>query len=676
MMLNNEHKSLPPTGQDGELVLVLLNKGPVLARYVREHEGAYEIELANKSRAQLPPNRVLLSIVMDVQPAQGIKALNKELRGLANKMNLHEIWYEFKDSQQQFSNEQIANIYFGHLPTPQELIALVMHLETSCIYFYRKDSVYCSADEIEVEKKLADITSRVEKKQLVESLAKSLQAGTLPDPLPAAQKALLNHLRSFAIHGNNYSGYKPALEVIQLIQTGPKNKQQKAWELLKAAKFVSEKEPIELEREDIPIDFPQRVSDQVKLIQDLSSRKEDRRDLTNMFTITVDNKATRDRDDAISIELQGKDAVLLGIHITDVGAIIEKDSAIDIEARLRDTSIYLPDLTINMLPNPLSEGILSLRHNSASPALSVMAKFSSSKLEEWEIFTSYIKPNQIMSYEDLDTALIDPQSEHHAELAAFEEIARSLRSLRRDRGAILLNRPTLDITVEPDNSVSLELVPTDTRGRLAIAEAMVLANSLLAELCTQTGLPIIYRAQDKIDAEPYETLSPNNSDPVGQYELMRKMPPAYMTTVGNKHSGLGLDHYVQATAPIRRFCDLVIQRQISHSLEHQTSLYSALELENIVQCSATKLKRISSATSERKRYWLLKWMESRMDDGLDEYHAVVLASNVHGLGTLEMAEFPFRFKAQLSDFDKPGDIVNVRLGMINMWSKVPKFNVI
>ena len=65
-----------------------------------------------------------------------------------------------------------------------------------------------------------------------------------------------------------------------------------------------------------------------------------------------------------------------------------------------------------------------------------------------------------------------------------------------------------------------------------------------------------------------------------------------------------------------------------------------------------------------------------MDDGLDEYQAVVLASNVHGLGTLEMAEFPFRFKAQLSDFDKPGDIVNVRLGMINIWSKVPKFNVI
>ena len=96
---------------------------------------------------------------MDVQLAQGIKTLNKELRGLANKMDLRELWNEFKDSQQQFSNEEIANIYFGHLPTPQQLIASGMHLETNCIYFYRKDSVYCSADEIEVEKKLADITS-------------------------------------------------------------------------------------------------------------------------------------------------------------------------------------------------------------------------------------------------------------------------------------------------------------------------------------------------------------------------------------------------------------------------------------------------------------------------------------------------------------------------------------
>ena len=157
---------------------------------------------------------------------------------------------------------------------------------------------------------------------------------------------------------------------------------------------------------------------------------------------------------------------------------------------------------------------------------------------------------------------------------------------------------------------------------------------------------------------------------------MRKIPPAYMTTLRNKHSGLGLEQYVQATSPIRRFCDLVIQRQISYSLKHQEHLYSLDELEEIVQCSSAKLKHISSVTSERKRYWFLKWLECRMDDGLDEYEAVVLVSNWQGLGTLEMAELPFRFKAKLSEFDAPGDIVNVRLGKIDSWNKTPKFSVI
>ena len=678
-MLNNEHQSFPidnVNDGDGDLVLVLLNKGPVVARYVREHNGEFEVELPNKNRAQLPPDRLLLSIVMDLQSTEQLKTLNKDLKSLANKMNLHETWNKFKDSRQQFTIGKIAHIYFGHSPSVRELTALAIHLETSCIYFDRKGSAYCSAHPLQIEKKLADKTSREEKKQLALSLAKSLQEGILPVPLTREHETILKHLRGFAIHGNNYPGHKAALEVMQLIETGSKNRQKKAWELLAGVNFISDDEPIELEREDIQARFPADTSAQVKLIQGLDLLKEDRRDLTEIFTITVDNKDTRDRDDAISIEIKEPDVVLLGIHITDVGSIIEKDSPIDLEAKSRNTSIYLPDLTINMLPDTLSEGVFSLREGEASLALSIMAKFVLSELKEWEIFTSYIKPNEVMTYEQVDRVLSSPQEQSHLELTAFDEITKSLRASRRERGAILLNRPSLDITVGPNNLVSVDVVNTDTPGRLAIAEAMVLANSLLAKFCTQMDLPIIYRTQEKTDAEAYETLSPNRLDALGQYELMRKLPPACMTTVNNKHSGLGLDHYIQATAPIRRFCDLVIQRQISHALKYEENLYSAGELENIVQCSTAKLKRASSITNERKRYWFLKWLESRMDDGLDEYQAVVLVANSQGFGILELAEFPFRFKAQLSGFDRPGDIVSVRLNLIDMWSRTPKFNVI
>ena len=675
-MLNNDHQFFSTDEVGDKLVLVLLNKGPVLARYLREDKGDFEIELSNKTRAKLPVDRILLSLVLDLQSTKTIKALNKQLRTLANEMNLHEIWKTIEDFELQYSAEQIAYLYFGHQPSMSELASLVVHLETNCMYFDRKDSVYFAAQPFEIEGKLAEITTREKKKESSYSLVKSLEEGSLPHPLTPEHKMLLNHLRGFAVHGKEYNGHKAAIEVLRLMETGPRDSQRKAWEVLIATGVISEQDPVELERANIPLVFSTNSVAQAKSNKHKNTLKDDRRDLTSVFTIVVDNKDTRDRDDAISIEIQGTDIVHLGVHITDVGAILDKDSAIDLEAKLRETTIYLPELTINMLPDELSEGILSLKQEKISPALSIMAKFVSNKLEKWDIFISYIKPNEVMTYEQFDNVLLNPEASHFEELTGFNNITKSLRSLRGDHGAILLNRPELDIRVEPNNSVSVGLKQADTPGKLAIAEAMVLANSLFAKFCVQTGLPTIYRAQETNQAESYETRSPNSSDVLGQYELMRKIPPAYMTTLRNKHSGLGLDQYVQATSPIRRFCDLVIQRQISYSLKHQEHLYSLDELEDIVQCSSAKLKHISSVTSERKRYWFLKWLECRMDDGLDEYEAVVLVSNWQGLGTLEMAGLPFRFKAKLSEFDAPGDIVNVRLGKIDSWNKALKFNVI
>ena len=285
-----------------------------------------------------------------------------------------------------------------------------------------------------------------------------------------------------------------------------------------------------MERANIPLVFSTKLVAQAKSIKHKNTLKDDRRDLTSVFTIVVDNKDTRDRDDAISIEIQGTDIVHLGVHITDVGAILDKASAIDLEAKLRETTIYLPELTINMLPDELSEGVLSLNQEKISPALSIMAKFVSNKLEKWDIFISYIKPNEVMTYEQFDNILLNPEATHFEELTVFNNITKSLRSLRGEHGAILLNRPELDIKVEPNNSVSVGLKQADTPGKLAIAEAMILANSLFAEFCVQTGLPTIYRAQETNEAESYETKSPNSSDVLGQYELMRKIPPAYMTT--------------------------------------------------------------------------------------------------------------------------------------------------
>ena len=75
-MLNNDHQFFSTDEVGDKLVLVLLNKGPVLARYLREDKGDFEIELSNKPRAKLPVDRILLSLVLDLQSTKTIKALN------------------------------------------------------------------------------------------------------------------------------------------------------------------------------------------------------------------------------------------------------------------------------------------------------------------------------------------------------------------------------------------------------------------------------------------------------------------------------------------------------------------------------------------------------------------------------------------------------------------------
>lgn len=672
-MLNNNQRPLP---SDSEIVLALLNKGPTLARCIGRSNDLVDIQLPNKNRAQIPDERVLFSANLEPVSNEELKSLSKTLNVSASHMDLYETWKQLQGSGNQYSSKQIARMYFKHKPTVYEVITTVIHLEIKPIYFYKKGSKYCSEEPNKIERKRAEAKSRAERKEAIESLVKCLNSGKLPAPILESHKSLLQHMRGFAIHGDDYNHFREALNILRLIKAGPKNNQEKAWKLMTSIGFVDQDEPIELERDGVRTDFPSKVISQTKLIKKQSLIYDNRRDLTDLFTIAIDNEETRDRDDAISIKMENDDTVLLGIHITDVSSVIPKESPIDLEAKARVASVYLPELTINMLPELLSEGACSFRENEISVAVTVMTKFVSGKLEDWEIFSSLVCPNKIMTYTQADSSLANTNSQHHLEIMTLDNIAKSLRQARQKSGAVLLNRPTLSMTINPDYPLLVDVVRTDTPARMAVAEIMILANSLYAKLCLQKNLSGIYRTQGEIDAEAYETLSPNDLDILGQYQLMRKLPPPQMTTVNGRHCGLGLDQYLQATAPVRRFCDLVMQRQILHSLKSGSGLYSQEELKNIAQVSAAKSKRISSITNERKRYWFLKWLENRRNDGLDEYQAMVLTSNYQGYANLELTEYPFRFKAVLSDLDRPGDLIDLKLNKVDIWNKVPKFVVI
>ena len=97
-------------------------------------------------------------------------------------------------------------------------------------------------------------------------------------------------------------------------------------------------------------------------------------DLTDLYTFTIDGNFTTDFDDALSFEPEESGGGTLGVHITDAGAIMPPEGPLEDEARLRATSLYLPDDRLPMLPPRLSEDQLSLRQGELRPALSVLAR--------------------------------------------------------------------------------------------------------------------------------------------------------------------------------------------------------------------------------------------------------------------------------------------------------------
>ena len=118
--------------------------------------------------------------------------------------------------------------------------------------------------------------------------------------------------------------------------------------------------------------------------------------------MTIDGQATLDFDDAISIQ-EENDHYIIGVHIADVGQYIKKDDVVDREARIRASSIYMPDKKISMIPPDLAEDLCSLKAGEDRPAISIMARVRpNADIIGYEIFPSIIQIQNQMTYYDVN----------------------------------------------------------------------------------------------------------------------------------------------------------------------------------------------------------------------------------------------------------------------------------
>lgn len=320
-----------------------------------------------------------------------------------------------------------------------------------------------------------------------------------------------------------------------------------------------------------------------------------RKDLRNIFTVTIDGEDTRDIDDAVSIELN-KGKYILGVHIADVSNYVKYKSVLDDEAYAKGTSVYFPDGAYPMLPKCLSNGACSLNEGEERYALSCIMTFSKSGArEKYEIVKSVIKSDKRLSYTRVNQVLDGAEDEIFETARLMKELCLLLEKNRAEAGEVNLDVKEAKIYVE-DGEI---IIPDYSRGiaERIIEQFMIAANEAVAEFLQKEELPCLYRIHEKPSPEKCETLlsfvrdlginaklNADDAKPADFADILKQAKDKPYATVVNRvllrsmqkaryceknegHFGLASSCYCHFTSPIRRYPDLFVHRILKLKLD-------------------------------------------------------------------------------------------------------------
>jgi exoribonuclease-2 len=315
--------------------------------------------------------------------------------------------------------------------------------------------------------------------------------------------------------------------------------------------------------------------------------QETRVDLTHLSAWAIDDEGNQEPDDALSLE-GGR----LWVHVADVAALVTPDSTSDLEARARGASLYLPEGTVPMLPWPAAEQ-LGLGLAETSPALSFGLDLGAAgEIAGVEVVPSWVRVTRL-TYEEAE-ARLEEEPFH-----SLYRVAELNRARREARGAVEIELPEVRMRVEGDQVRIQPLVPL--RSRELVTEAMLMTGEAVGRFASEREIPIPFTVQDPPETEE------RPRDLAGMFGLRRYLKPSQQSTVPGSHAGLGLEVYVQATSPLRRYLDLVVHQQLRAHLRGEPPLEMQGILERIGATSAVA-GSVRQAERLARRHWTLVYL--------------------------------------------------------------------
>jgi len=566
-------------------------------RVLQDAGASLQIELDSGRRVKVKSAGVLLRFE---QPAPA--ELLARARAEAGAIDLDLAWQFAPEGD--FGFGDLAREYFDARAGVEQQAAALLRLAEAPHYFRRVGKgLFRKAPEETVKAALAAIERKKRIAEQIDAWAGELIAGRCPD---AVREQLY---RILFRPDKNAPEYKAVVEAARRSQTAPlalltragaiANPYQFHWRRFLFEQFPAgtgfARHELTLPREELP--------------------------LAAVRAFSIDDSATTEIDDALSVQGLGSGTVVLGIHIAAPGLAIAPDSPLDRVARERQSTVYMPGWKITMLPDEVVAAC-TLAEGRDCPALSLYVSFDEATLEtrghETRIERVPIAAN--LRHDRLDAVMTDAALSGDApaavdfapELAFAFRLAGTLKARREQaRGkpetftrpdyAFRLER---DDDAEPDGSERVRIEPR-RRGApldLIVSEAMILANSTWGGWLAELGVPGVYRSQ-------------------------ASLAPGIKVRMGTKplpHAGLGVPQYLWATSPLRRAVDLANQWQLIACVRHgRTAALAApfkpkdAALFALISAFDASYAAYQTFQQAIERYWTLRWIEQNEVAELD-----------------------------------------------------------
>jgi exoribonuclease-2 len=551
-----------------------------------------QVEAASGKRTKVKTSMVFLRF-----PSPSPLELLEQAHRAAEGIDLDFLWE--CAPQDEFDFAALADDYYGHAPSPVEAASLLFRLHASPVYFYRKGrGRYRPAPPETLRAALAALERKKEQAARIEVWAQALADGESPEPIRREAARLLVR------PDKNAAEWKALDRACALTRSPP------ARVLLSAGAFADAR-ALHMGC-FLAEQFPQGTGfgnpDPTPLDEALAERVAGL-PMCEAEPFSIDDSTTTEIDDCLSVQRLPDGRLRVGVHIAAPGIGIAPGDALDQLARERMSTVYMPGDKITMLPDlPIER--FSLEAGRVLPALSLYADLDETgrRVSSTHTRVERIRVAANLRHDRLDDliseeALADPVPGAADPLASLAQ-AGALRVLwrltlglsdERDRmrgkpeGR---NRVDFSFYVERDPQ-GVESVRIVQRRRDApldriVAELMILANSAWGGLLADHRVPGIYRAQ---------------------------APGARvrMTTHAQPHQGLGVAQYGWATSPLRRYVDLVNQRQLIAVAGGTPPPYQGndADLYAVIQSFDARYAAYAEFQQRMERYWCLRWIDQQ-----------------------------------------------------------------